>query len=81
MGKRQTRHTVSMTAELYASLARWCRSQGVSVAGFVDSAVRDQLKSVGAEMVTREEALGQLRASQDAEQKHADEVASGVFTF
>lgn len=59
---KQTRRTVSMTAELTVTLRRAKRTTGLAVAEMVDQAVRQWLSAKGIAMVDRERAVAELRA-------------------
>lgn len=57
MARKQTRRSISVRAEVYATLDKACSDNGSSVSAFVEDAVRAKLAAMGVAMVSREEAL------------------------
>lgn len=63
MGKRQTRRSYSVRAEVSASITKHCRDRDVTPTSFVEAAIITALTAAGSTMVTREEALGEIKSN------------------
>lgn len=88
MSKRQTRRSISVKAETYASLGEHCRKHGLSVSGFVETLCTIGLREAGARQVPREEALklprrkrGESVENLDAIPGREEERAGSVFSW
>lgn len=88
MSKKQTRRSISVKAEVYASLDEHCRKHGLSVSGYVETICTIALREAGARQVPREEALklprrkrGESVENLDAIPGREEERASSIFTF
>lgn len=83
MGKKQSRRTISFSAEDFARIHRCAARLERSVAGLAAEALAEFLDKQGEPRVTRADAVAKqdARREWEAKQREADEVASGVFTF
>lgn len=76
--KRQTRRSVSVRAEVYATLAAHCASIGVPVSSYVEDAAMSRARMEGAREVPREEAVARARGDygRNASEREAAAVAA-----
>jgi hypothetical protein len=79
--KRQTRRSISLRAEVYATLAAHCASIGVPVSAFVEEAAMARAASEGARLIPRDEAITVKASARAERQAEADRRASTIFTF
>jgi hypothetical protein len=76
VAKRQTRRSISVRAEVYATLAAHCAFLGCSVSSFVEDAAIAKALNHGARLVPRSEALAHLHG--DAARNRSEREAAAV---
>lgn len=88
MSNRQTRRTISMTVEMFATIERFCNDDGMSMSKFVEYAATRALHELGVSVMSRDEALARqaektAKGAAKRDTKRADAIiaASGIFTF
>lgn len=62
MAKFQSRRAVSFRAEVFVALEELCKAQGVSLAAYVEDAVRNKMAIAGVELPSHEAAVARLKA-------------------
>ena len=75
MAKRQTRRSISVKGITYQRLKDYCETEDVSVSGFLERIIAEQLDAVGAPIPVRVEPRARPKAIE------SDEIVSQHFTF
>jgi hypothetical protein len=80
MAIRQTRRTISLRAQVFATVQQHAAARGVSACSFVEAAITNALTAAGVDIMPRDEALKILGILRE---KRAEEVKepTGIWTF
>lgn len=80
MARFQSRRAVSFRAEVFVALEDLCRAQGVSLASFVEDAVRNKMAIAGVALPSHADAVARLKARAPKPEKPLsfEDVISGV---
>lgn len=76
MAKRQTRRSISLRAQVFATVQQHALDRGVSACSFVEAAIVNALTAAGVDVIPRDEALRILAVQ--AEQKRVVDEVTGV---
>src|SRR5688572_4391446 len=81
MAKRQTRRSVSFSAEMYLSIARAAEEAKMPIARWLEDVAREEIEQGGLSRASRAEALARLRSYPNTRAEQAAEAAKAASTL